>query len=136
MSVWDLQHFLLDPPAGWLTGSGPSGLDGDWIVDDWTLGLAPPAGAELHWGPSSWSGHDVSTGPVIAGVGVVYHSMASLPDRKRVMSMGKIDSPPNFSLRLNLTCFLGFSSTRVGTLLCHTLLLNSWVLVCSFKSHI
>ena len=35
---------------------------------------------------------------------------------------------------LNLTCFLGFSSTWAEALLCHALLLDSWVLVCNFKS--
>ena len=119
---------------GWLAGSGPSGLDEDWIADDWTLGLAPPMGVELCLGPSSWSGHDVSTGPVVVGVEMAYHLMASPPDRKRVTPVGKVGSLPNSSSRLNLTCFLGFSSARMGALLCHPLLLNFQVLACSFKS--
>ena len=45
---------------GWLTGSGPSGLDWDWVADDQTLGLAPLVGVELHWEPSSRSGNGVS----------------------------------------------------------------------------
>ena len=35
---------------------------------------------------------------------------------------------------LNLTCFLGFSSTGAGTLLHCALLLDSQILVCNFKS--
>ena len=35
---------------------------------------------------------------------------------------------------LNLTCFFGFSLTGVGALLCHTLLLDSQVLECNFRS--
>ena len=40
----------------WLTRSGPSGLNWDWLVDDKTLSLAPLMGVELQWGPSLWSG--------------------------------------------------------------------------------
>ena len=51
--VGDLQHFHMDPPVGWLTGSGPSGLNEDQVADGKTLGLVPPVGVELHLGPSS-----------------------------------------------------------------------------------
>ena len=67
---------------------------------------------------------------------MVYHLTASPPDRKRVMPVSKVGSPLNSSLRLSLTCFLGLSSARKGVLLCCTLLLDSWVLPCSFKPHI
>ena len=49
------------------------------------------------------------------------------------MPVGNVGSPPSSSLMVNLTS-LGFSSAGAGALLCHTLLLNSLVLACSFKS--
>ena len=75
-------------------------------------------------------------GSYCSRVRVVYHSMASPPDMKRVMPVGSVGSLPSSSLMLNQTCFLGFSSARAGALPCHTLLLDSWVLACSFMSHI
>ena len=69
----------------------------------------------------------------VVGVGMVYNSTASPPDRRRVTPVGKVGSPPNSFLRLNLTCSIGFSSARKGGC---TLLLDSQVLACSFKYHI
>ena len=60
----------------------------------------------------------------------------SPPDRKRVTPVGNVGSPPSSLLMLNLTSFLGFSSVWMGALPCHALLPDSWVLACSFKSHI
>ena len=57
--VGDLQHFCMDPPVGWLTGSGLSGLNGAVDGQAGTLALAPLVGVELCWGPSSWLGHSV-----------------------------------------------------------------------------
>ena len=99
---------------GWLTGSGPSGFDLDWVADDQNLGLAPLVGVALFGGPSSWSGHDVLLDSVIVGVRVVYCLMASPPDRKRVTPEGNVGSLPSSSLRLNWTCFLGYSSAGWG----------------------
>ena len=126
----------MDPPLGWLTGSCSSGLDWDQVVDAQagTLGLTPPVEVELCWGPSSQLGHDVPIGPVVVGVRVVYHLMVSSPDRKRVTPVGNVDSPFSSSSVLNVTCFLGFSSARVGILLHHALLLDSWGLASDFKS--
>ena len=58
---------------GWLTGSGPSGLDWDVAADGWTwtLGLGPPVGTELHWVPSLGIGNGISVGPVVVEVGDV-----------------------------------------------------------------
>ena len=66
----------------WVSRSGPSGLSQGWLVDAWTMGLAPLVGVELHLEPSPLSGHGASIGPVLAGVGAVYCLMASPPDRK------------------------------------------------------
>ena len=122
---------------GWLTGSGPSGLDWDQAVDGWagTLGLAPLVGVELQWGPSLGIGHGESVGPVVAEIGTLGCSMVSPSSRKRFTPGGNVGSLPSSSSILNLTCFFGFSSTGVGGLLCHTLLLDSQVLDCKFKSH-
>ena len=119
---------------GWLTRSGPSGLDWGWLVDDQTLGLAALVGVDIHRGPSSWSGCGALTVPILAGVGVVYHSVASPPDRKRVTPVGKVGLPPNSSFRPNWTCFLGLSSMGVGPYLAVPLLLDLQVLPCSFRS--
>ena len=74
--------------------------------------------------------------PCCSRVRSVYYSMASPKDKKRVMPVGNVGSPLDSSSMLNLTCFLMFSSARAGALPCCALLLDSWVLVCSFKSHI
>ena len=31
--VGNLHHLSMDPPIGWLTGSGSSGLGQDWVAD-------------------------------------------------------------------------------------------------------
>ena len=67
---------------------------------------------------------------------MVYCSMASPPDRKRVTPVGNVGSLPSSLLMLNLTCFLGFFPAGAVALPWHTLLQDPWVLVCSFKSHI
>ena len=120
----------------WLTGSGPSGLDWDHAVDGQAgiLGLATLVGVKLHWGPSLGIDCGVSVGLVVAEIGVLGHLMVSPSVRKRVTSGGNVGSLPSSSSMFNLTCFFGFSSTGVEALLCHALLLDSWILDCNFKS--
>ena len=122
--------------CGWLTGSGSSGLGQDWEVDGWagTLGLAPLVGMELHWGPSLRVGHGESVCPVVGEKRVLGHLMVSPSARKGVTPGGNVGLLPSSSSMLNLTCFFSFTSTRVGTLLCCTLLLDSQVLDCNFRS--
>ena len=134
VSVGDLQHFHMDPPAGMAHWIWSSGLDWGWLVDDQTLGLVPLMGVELHWGPSSWSGHSISMSSIVIGVRMVHCLTASPPDRKRVMPVGNVGSLPSSSSMSNQTCFLWLSSAGVGGLPCHSLLLDVWVLACTFKS--
>ena len=93
-----------------------------------TLGLAPPVGVELYWGPSVRVGSGESIGPVVVEIRVSDHSTVFPSARKRVMPRGNVGSLPSSSSMLNLTCFFGFSSTGVGAQLCCTLLLDFWVL--------
>ena len=99
---------------GWLTGSGASGLDQGWYVDDETLapcssgGDGTPLGALfmarlqcINRTCHSWGGSGIS----IDGLS---------PDRKKVMTVGKVGSPPSSLARSNWTCFLGISLVRVG----------------------
>ena len=60
----------------------------------------------------------MSIGPVVVGVRVVYHLVASPPDRKRVTPVGIVGSPLSSSSMLNQTCFGGFASARMGALPC------------------
>ena len=134
--VGNLHRLSMDPPMGWLTGSGSYGLGQDWAADGLvrTLGLAPLVGVELHWGPSLRVGCGESVDPVVAGIRVSDHLMVSPLARKRVVPWGNVGSLFSSLSMLNLICFFGFSSTRVGALLCHTLLLDSQVLECNFRS--
>ena len=135
-NMGDLQHFSTDPPVGvahriwslwpWL------GLGRRWPC--WDSRLGSSGGVELNWRPSLGIGHDVSIGPVVVEAGALDHLTVSPLTRKRVTLGGNVGSPPSSSLILNLTCFLGFSSTGEGALLCCTLLLDSQVFVCNFKS--
>ena len=85
-------------------------------MDGWarTLGLAPPVGVKLCWGPSLGIGHGESIGPAVAEIELLVLSMVSPLARNRVTPEGNVGSPPSLSSVLNLTCFFGFSSTGVG----------------------
>ena len=115
----DPWHFLLDSPVGmahWVWSPRPQ-----WRSDSRWLNLRPgsssrggvPCGALFMVRPwcinrpcTSWGRN-----------GVLLNGLS--PDKKRVTPVGKVGSPPNSSLRLNLTCFSGLSSARKGALLPH-----------------
>ena len=135
--MWGILNiFSIDPPLGvahWMWSLLPQSESGSrW--PGWDFGPGSSRGVELHWGTSSQLGHGISIGPVVVGVRAVYHFTVSPPDRKRVILVGNVGSPPSSSSIWKVTCFLGFYSVGVGALLCCTLLLDSWVLACSFKS--
>ena len=91
-------------------------------------------GVELHWGLTPRVGHCESVVLVVVEIGASDHLMVSPLARKRVMPGSNVGSLPSSSFMLNLTCFFGFSSTRVGVLLHHALCLDSKVLDCNFRS--
>ena len=134
--VGDFHHLSMDPSTGvayriwflwpWLGfGSGCLG----W---DFRPGSSSGGGNSL--GPSLRVGCGESVGPVVVEIRVLGHSMVSPLTRKRVTPSSNVGSSPSSSSMLNLTCFFSFSSTGVGALLHHALLLASQILDCNFRS--
>ena len=119
---------------GWLTGSGPSGLNWGWLVDDQTLGLDPLGGggsllgALLMVRPWCIDRSYCSRG----GSSISLNSLSFRQEESHACR--HVGSLSSSLLRLNWTCFLGLSSTGVGALPCCALLLDFQVLACSFRS--
>ena len=108
LAVSDLHYLSMDPPMGWFQD------------------LVPLASLRVGCGES--------IGPVVEEIRVLGYSTVPSSARKRVVPRHSVVLPPNLSCMLNLTCSFAFFSTGMGVLPCHSLLLNSQALKCSFRS--